>query len=236
MIWVKKTLHPSISCIKRGSAPSGGLGTSKHSQYRWRGYRLRYIKRSLQSVCRSDEGTKNGKAHGDHFEAWVLKTRESVRICTGGCTHPSGRLVTRHSEALQQLVPVGANYGYDLEVFIGLERFVHHRQREEIRRALQVEHGILLSSGEVSVLAKRFLSHLEALHLAHTESIRAAFIKDGGYPLHIDATGEDGRGTLFVAYSGWRQWVLGAWKLLASIPVYLKYNQRASGLKTVTQI
>ncbi len=142
-----------------------------------------------------------------------FRTRESVRICTAGCTYPSGRLVTRHSEALQQLVPVGANYGYDLEVFVGLERFVHHRQREEIRSTLQAEHGISLSSGEVSVLAKRFLSHLEELHLAHTESIREAFIQDGGYPLHIDATGEDGRGTLFVAYSGWRQWVLGAWKI-----------------------
>src|SRR4030067_82440 len=32
-------------------------------------------------------------------------------------------------------------------------------------------------------------------------------------PLHCDATGEDGRGTLMVAYNGWREWVLGAWKL-----------------------
>jgi hypothetical protein len=36
---------------------------------------------------------------------------------------------------------------------------------------------------------------------------------DGGWPLHIDATGEQGRGTLFVALAGWRGWVLGAWKL-----------------------
>lgn len=143
----------------------------------------------------------------------IFRTQERVRVCTARCTHPSGELVTRRSEALQQLVPVGANYGYDLEVFVGLERFVHHRQREEIRSALQVEHGILLSSGEVSVLTKRFLSHLEELHLAHTESIRQAFTQDGGYPLHIDATGEDGRGTLFVAYAGWREWVLGAWKI-----------------------
>lgn len=37
--------------------------------------------------------------------------------------------------------------------------------------------------------------------------------KDGGYPMRIDATGEDGRGTTLVSYNGWRQWVLGAWKL-----------------------
>ena len=143
----------------------------------------------------------------------IFQTQERVRVCKARCTHPSGELVTRRSEDLQQLVPVGANYGYDLEVFVGLERFVHHRQREEIRSALQVEHDISLSSGEVSVLTKRFLSHLEELHLAHTESIRQAFTQDGGYPLHIDATGEDGRGTLFVAYAGWCEWVLGAWKI-----------------------
>src|SRR5437016_5349585 len=30
--------------------------------------------------------------------------------------------------------------------------------------------------------------------------------------LHIDATGEDGRGTLVTAWAGWRGWVLSAWK------------------------
>jgi hypothetical protein len=29
----------------------------------------------------------------------------------------------------------------------------------------------------------------------------------------MDATGEDGRGTLFVVYAGWRGWALGAWKI-----------------------
>ena len=32
-------------------------------------------------------------------------------------------------------------------------------------------------------------------------------------PCHIDATGEDGRGTLLVALAGWRRWVLGSWKI-----------------------
>jgi hypothetical protein len=64
-----------------------------------------------------------------------FRARESVRVCEAGCVHPSGELLTRRSEALQRLVPVGATYGYDLEVFIGLQRFVHYRQREEIRSA-----------------------------------------------------------------------------------------------------
>jgi hypothetical protein len=142
-----------------------------------------------------------------------FQAKETVLVCAGRCVHLSGELVTRRSETLRRLAPAGANYGYDLEVFVGLERFVNYRQREEIRSALKAEHGISLSSGEVSILAARFLSHLEELHLAGTGMIRNVLARDGGYPLHIDATGEDGQGTLFVAYAGWREWVLGAWKI-----------------------
>lgn len=38
-------------------------------------------------------------------------------------------------------------------------------------------------------------------------------ISDGGWQMHVDATGEHGRGTLFAVMAGWRQWVLGAWKV-----------------------
>ncbi|MCP4751231.1 MAG: hypothetical protein GY866_10075, partial [Proteobacteria bacterium] len=97
--------------------------------------------------------------------------------------------------------------------FIGLKRFLHHRQREEIRTELSREHGIFLSSGEISNLANLFLSYLRELHLKRTDRLRSLLAGDGGWPLHIDATGEDGRGTLLVAFAGWRGWVLGAWKV-----------------------
>ncbi|MBI5627824.1 MAG: hypothetical protein HY953_02810, partial [Candidatus Rokubacteria bacterium] len=97
-------------------------------------------------------------------------------------------------------------------VRIGLERFVHHQQRDEIRATLAAE-GVELSAGEISVLAVRFVAYLEALHRARTPELRAALRADGGWPMHLDATGEDGRGTLLVLYAGWRRWVLGAWKL-----------------------
>jgi hypothetical protein len=98
-------------------------------------------------------------------------------------------------------------------VHVGLERFLRHWQREEIRVSLEADHGISLSSGEISVLAARFLTHLERLHHASAPALRAALAGGGGWPLPIDATGEDGRGTLLVAFAGWRQWVLGAWKV-----------------------
>ncbi|MGV8123743.1 MAG: hypothetical protein AB2L14_28685 [Candidatus Xenobiia bacterium LiM19] len=139
--------------------------------------------------------------------------KETVRVCVTRCTDPSGQLVTVRSGELSHLVAPGATYGYDVEIWVGLERYLRHRQREEIRVALKQEHGITLSSGEVSILADRFLQHLEMLHRSRTAALREALAQDGGYPLHFDATGEDGRGTLFVAYAGWRGWVLGSWKL-----------------------
>jgi hypothetical protein len=142
------------------------------------------------------------------FEVW-----ETVHVCAAGCRHPSGARVTRRARSLAEHLLPGRVVSYDVMVFVGLERFVHHRQREEIRSVLAVDHALSLSTGEISNLARLFLDSLQALHEARTDELRAALAADGGWPLHIDATGEKGRGTLFVALAGWRGWVLGAWKL-----------------------
>jgi hypothetical protein len=97
--------------------------------------------------------------------------------------------------------------------FVGLQRFLHYRQREEIRTALLNEHGIPLSLGQISNLAKLFLHYMQELHNNRIEQLRNVLTNDGGWPLHIDATCEDGRGTLLIALAGWRNWVLGAWKV-----------------------
>jgi len=136
-----------------------------------------------------------------------FRLRQTVRKCPSGC--PS----KKRPGVLAGIIPPGSVVGYDVMVYVGLERFVHHRQREEIRLSLEATHGIRLSSGEISGLAARFLRCLERLHHASARALRAALAADGGWPLHIDSTGEQGRGTLLVAYAGWRQWVLGAWKI-----------------------
>ena len=155
---------------------------------------------------------KTGPRHGITLEHGRFTARETTYVCAVGCTM-DGALVTRRAQALAARLPPKGTVGYDVIVFIGLLRFVEHRQREEIRVALQTEHGVLLSTGEVSHLYRRFLAYLEALHEARADQLRAALAADGGWPLHIDATGEDGRGTLLVAFAGWRRWVLGAWKI-----------------------
>jgi len=150
---------------------------------------------------------------GRTIEHGTFEVCETVWVCAAGCHHPSGALVTQRAELPAKIIMPNRVVGYDVMVFVGLQRFIHHRQREEIRAALRDKHGVSLSSGEVSELAKLFLGYLRVLHEAHANEFRRALKSDGGWPLHIDATGEDGRGTLLVAMAGWRRWVLGAWKL-----------------------
>jgi hypothetical protein len=147
------------------------------------------------------------------LEHGAFAANETVRVCSQKCTHPSGRLVTLRSQELSRRVNRGGVHGYDLEVRVGLDRYVHHRQRLEIQHDLETQDGVRVSTGQISILSARFLKHLEALHWQKAPALRNALAADGGYPLHVDATGEDGRGTLYVAYAGWRGWVLGAWKL-----------------------
>jgi len=89
--------------------------------------------------------------------------------------------------------------GYDVMVKVGMDRYLHHRQREEIRETLRREHGIELSAGTISETVRLFGTYLRALHEARADQLRAALQQDGGWPMHIDATGENGRGTLLVA-------------------------------------
>ena len=149
---------------------------------------------------------------GATLEHGPFQARETVSVCAAGCQQ-DGLKVTGRPAALATRLPPKGVIGYDVIVQVGLARFVAHQQREEIRVALERQHGIGLSSGAISELGRRFLGYLAALHAARADRLRAALAADGGWPLHVDATGEDGRGTLLVALAGWRHWVLGAWKI-----------------------
>ncbi len=124
----------------------------------------------------------------------------------------NGKILTQRSEALAQIVPSGAIYGYDVEVFAGMSRYLDYRQREETLEALKAR-GIALSTGTISNLTKRFIGHLEALHLTNLEGLKQALLSDGGFAINIDATGDSGRGMLLVIFSEGRDWVLGAWRI-----------------------
>ena len=135
----------------------------------------------------------------------TIQAREVRKRC-GQC--PS--LPVAVSEQLAALAPPRQRYGYDLIARAGLERYHRHRQRWEIRADL-ARQGIPLSDGSVSQLCDRFLRALEALHWRQAPALRAAMAS--GYPLHIDATSDKGKGGLFVCLDGWRGWGLNAVKV-----------------------
>ena len=135
----------------------------------------------------------------------TIQAREIRKRC-GQC--PAAPVAV--STALAALVPPQQQFGYDLIAWVGLARYHRHRQRHEIRAAL-ARQGIQLADGSVSVLCDRFLRALETLHRHHAPVLRAAMAP--GYPLHIDATSDKGRGGLFLCRDGWRGWVLHALKV-----------------------
>jgi len=151
--------------------------------------------------------------HGRTIAHGQFKIRETIHMCARRCRNDSGNLVTKHATTLSGHLVPNKTFGYDVMTFVGLHRFIHHRQREEIRTRLLHEYGISLSTGSISNISRLFLNYILRLHNRHTDQLRDILIGDGGWPMHIDATGEDGRGTLLVVLAGWRQWVLGSWKI-----------------------
>ncbi len=146
-----------------------------------------------------------------------FRVRETERVCARGCTEPGvgddgRRALIRPAQIARTLLP-RCRVGYDVLAKVGLERFIHHRQREEIRAELVSRWGVDISTGEVSALAAWFCVYLKALHLAHATPLRKALASDGGWPMLVDSTCEDGRGTLLTILAGWRHWVLAAWKI-----------------------
>ena len=125
------------------------------------------------------------------------------------------------SKALARIVRPRQRFGYDLIVHVGVARYLRYKQREEIRDELFRKRGIKLSIGTVSNLCDRFLVYLEALHLVRAPCLKAA-IQEYGYPLHIDATNEHGKGGLFICMDGFRNWVLCAGKIESESEGHLK--------------
>lgn len=146
------------------------------------------------------------------LEHGAFRANETVYVCATGCRLPERSHAIHRSASLASRIPPRKKVGYDVMVRVGLARYVEYHQRDEIRALLEAE-GISLSTGTISGLAHTFLTYLKRLHLARADRLRAALEADGGWPMHVDATGEQGRGTLLVVLAGWRRWVLGAWKI-----------------------
>ncbi len=159
------------------------------------------------------EVQKTIRRSGTTLEHGQFQVVEHVYVCKAGCSHPSGARVIARPSALTRCLLPRSTKGYDLMVNVGLLRFRDHRQVEEIRAEVGPRCGVALAPRGVSYLASRFLGYLKDLHQERAPALRAVLNAAGGWALHVDATGEDGRGTLLCALSGWQPWVLGAWKI-----------------------
>ncbi len=163
--------------------------------------------------CIKEMGVRNSYLRNLITEKYgIVSARVITLKCNEGCQTADGSTVFRHPEILSRIVPKHASISYDIEVEVGLQRYLQCNQREEVREYL-LEKGIPISTGKITNLAYSFLRHLGLLHAKRSSAIKEFIEQDGGYVGHVDATGECGTGTLFVNVDGWRGWVLGAWRL-----------------------
>lgn len=130
---------------------------------------------------------------------------EVVLICPA-CKH------TYHSEELGQLVPPGANFGYDILVYVGKAFFLRYRTEQEVMTEL-AEKNVQISSREASLLGMKFIVYLAIAQQQHTASITADMQLRGGFVCHLDSTCEGGDPFLMSSIDSLSEIVLGNIKI-----------------------
>ena len=93
------------------------------------------------------------------------------------------------AEELQQLVPPGARFGYDVIVSVGQAIFLHCRNGREIQQELDAKN-ISISLREIDYLGRRFIVYLALAHEQSQQKIKQFIGSQGGYILHLDGTCE----------------------------------------------
>jgi hypothetical protein len=119
---------------------------------------------------------------------------------------------THRPKELAELVPSGANFGFDVLVYAGKALFLRHRNEEEVVAEL-AERNISISPREISVLGQRFIVYLAIAHDRSTESIKHTMHLRGGYVCHLDATCEGRDPLLMSSLDSLSEIVLGSIKL-----------------------
>ncbi len=119
---------------------------------------------------------------------------------------------TYRSEELSDLVPSGANFGYDVMVYAGRAFWQRHRNEAEVVAEL-AEKNVRISPREVSYLAARFIVYLAIAHQRRAPDVKADMQTRGGYICHLDATCEGGDPFLMSSIDSLSEIVLGNIKL-----------------------
>lgn len=115
------------------------------------------------------------------------------------CTRHKGEIY--RSKALTEIVPRGCSISFEVMAFIGLNRWLHHKQIKEIKALLRYL-GVEISTGEISILSDKFLLYLQEAHRGATARIKELISSQGGYVLQVDGTQENGSSVLLTAREG----------------------------------
>ncbi len=140
---------------------------------------------------------------------------------------------TYRSEELSQLVPPGANFGYDVMVYAGQALWLRCRNEEEVVAEL-AQKNVQISPREVSLLGRKFIVYLALAHQRRAPALHADLRTRGGYICHLDATCEGGDPFLMSSLDSLSNIVLGNVKLPsedeAHIVPFLKRLKQAFGV------
>jgi hypothetical protein len=140
---------------------------------------------------------------------------------------------TYRSEELCELVPPGANFGYDVMVYAGQALWQRHRNEAEVVAEL-AEKNVRISPREVSWLGLRFVVYLAIAHQRRAPQIKSDMRTRGGYICHLDATCEGRDPFLMSSIDSLSHIVLGNVKLpsedQAHIEPFLKRLKKTFGV------
>jgi len=125
------------------------------------------------------------------------------------CPHNHG---TFKSTQLQNLVPKGGTFGFDVIIEIGYSLFVHCRSNQETMSALAARN-ISISEREISYLGRKFIIYLALAHRQSQPILREFLMCRGGYILHVDGTCEGDSPNLFCGLDGLSELVLDTVKI-----------------------
>ena len=121
---------------------------------------------------------------------------------------------TFRSEELCNLVPSGANFGYDVMSYAGKALFLRHRNEQEVVAELE-QRNIQISLREVSLLGMKFIAYIAIAHQKIAPGITADMQTRGGYICHLDATCEGGDPLLMSSIDSLSDIIMGNVKIPA---------------------
>ena len=144
------------------------------------------------------------------------------------------------SKQLQNLVPRGGTFGFDVIIEIGYSLFIHCRSNQDTMAALAAKN-IFISEREISYLGRKFIIYLALVHRQSQPVLRKFLMRRGGYILHVDGTCEGDSPNLFCGLDGISELVLDTVKIASEkkeklVPFFMGIRKQYGEPKVSTPV